>query len=97
MTRAAKIGSANVVFVARQHESPGRGRSGFGRGAAGYLTGMWFALGTPVVLMVAAVLMERFEQHCSRVPARAEGTAERPEKARDVPRPVVAQQVALPH
>ncbi|WP_344865216.1 hypothetical protein [Amycolatopsis ultiminotia] len=35
---------------------------------------MWFALATPVVLMVAAVLMERFERYCDQdsVPARVQ-------------------------
>ncbi|WP_432844852.1 hypothetical protein ACQPXB_26825 [Amycolatopsis sp. CA-161197] len=70
---------------------------------------MWFALGTPVVLMVAAVLMERFEQHCTRAPARVEASERAPERLaperttlraateREVPRPAMARQVALPH
>lgn len=39
---------------------------------------MWFAVSTPVVLLVATVLMERFERRCHLVP-----TAERKN-----PRPV---------
>jgi hypothetical protein len=32
---------------------------------------MWFALATPVVVMVAAVLMERVERWCVRKPGAA--------------------------
>ncbi|WP_169776584.1 hypothetical protein [Amycolatopsis jejuensis] len=32
---------------------------------------MWFALATPLVVMVAAVLMERVERYCTRTPVRA--------------------------
>ncbi|MBN9742304.1 hypothetical protein DMP23_14520 [Amycolatopsis sp. A1MSW2902] len=51
---------------------------------------MWFALATPVVVMVAAVLMESVERHCLRTPG---GAVRRPvERAalREASMPVVA-------
>ncbi|OAP26863.1 hypothetical protein A4R44_02851 [Amycolatopsis sp. M39] len=51
---------------------------------------MWFALATPLVVMVAAVLMESVERYCLRSP---NGTVRRPvERAalREAAMPVVA-------
>lgn len=31
---------------------------------------MWIAVSTPVALLIATVLMERFERRCSSAPAR---------------------------
>jgi hypothetical protein len=50
---------------------------------------MWFALGTPVFLMVGAVLMERVEQHCAEVPARSRVAVAEPAREREVARPLV--------
>ncbi|MBB4683286.1 hypothetical protein [Amycolatopsis jiangsuensis] len=39
---------------------------------------MWFALATPLVVMIAAVLMERFERYCGQEPAQARVKVPRP-------------------
>jgi hypothetical protein len=56
---------------------------------------MWFALGTPVFLMVGAVLMERVEQrcaveqHCSEAPVRSRVRVAGPAPEREARRPLV--------
>ncbi|SEP50915.1 hypothetical protein [Amycolatopsis saalfeldensis] len=55
---------------------------------------MWLALGTPVFLMVGAVLMERVEQRCAVVqrcaeaPARSRVRVAEPAPEREVRRPL---------
>ncbi|MDT8912521.1 hypothetical protein [Amycolatopsis sp. PS_44_ISF1] len=57
---------------------------------------MWFALGTPVVLMIGALLMERVE-HYAEVPARAKVLAPEPVPEYESRPPLAAMgTVALP-
>lgn len=95
ITRAGKIGSASLIPVTGQREITPWVSRWFATCRPGYFTDMWFALGTPVVLMVAAVLMERLEQRCTRVSTRAA----RGERAGsdELPRPVVTPAVVLRH
>ena len=51
---------------------------------------MWFALATPVVVMVATVLMERVERHCVRTPGKAGRKAVGRAALREASMPVVS-------
>jgi len=51
---------------------------------------MWFALATPLVVMVAAVLMERVERSCVRATGKADRKAVGRAALREASMPVVA-------
>ncbi len=51
---------------------------------------MWFALATPVVVMIAAVLMERVERYCDRTPGKAGRKAVGRAALREASMPVVS-------
>ncbi|RJQ87843.1 hypothetical protein [Amycolatopsis panacis] len=64
-------------------------------GPLGIRRTMWFALATPVVVMIATVLMERFERYCDRAEAGARVRV--PEPRGEPVRPVSFGSVVLRH